>query len=618
MKKNKTSLKEKIVKTKENFIRLDKKLLANNAKHKDFGIFLLIFFPFFICAIAEINQGKSLTKFFNFVYYSPSIMIFNVLVAGMVLLVFLGLFKRGFWAVLAQSVLYFGLSTIELFKFNTNGNHLILTDMRLAKSAKSLTSFAYIKITPELCILAAIVLLYIWLVFWYHPVFKVKWQKRIAASVVLCLIMVVTVRTPVLSDPIYRVFGISTDRASNAFRQNEKFDNNSFLAFFIQTTTESYENKIEEPEVYDFEKTEDVVLDAGNTPAEDDFNAVTPNVIVIMSESYSDFREFENLEIPISDAYDGFDDVAQEGFSGKAVSPTFASFTVRTEFELNFGLPVRSINDPNMPQRLLEKEPQPTIARYYKEKLGYQAAYIHPFLNTFYSRSTKYPFFGFDRLVFRDEFDIPEDYFNLYISDKVVFDQAQLVLENNEKPTFIHCTTMQNHQPYNWDDEMTEFETYLTGIKESSEALRNLTDELKDFDEPTVVLFVGDHFPSMRGEDGIYEQLGINSENCASVYMQNYIIWANYDLDYSNIPDERVSMFYLPYIVLDTIGAPIDDYMKVIYDQIDENPIYSTGYDDTTEKNEVLDLITYDRILGDKWSYPGLEVADDAENDDGS
>jgi hypothetical protein len=427
--------------------------------------------------------------------------------------------------------------------------------------------------------------------------------------------MVIMVRTPALSDPIYRVFGISTERASNAFRQNEKFDNNSFLAFFIQTTTESYENEIKEPETYEFEPVEKIINDAGTTPTEDNFDNVTPNVIVIMSESYADFREFKGLEIPVADAYDGFDEVADEGFSGKTVSPTFASFTVRTEFELNFGLPVRGLNDPNMPQRLLKKEPQPTIARYYKEKLGYQAAYIHPFLNTFYSRSTKYPFFGFDRLVFRDEFDIPEDYFKLYISDKVVFDQAQIVLEDNENPTFIHCTTMQNHQPYNWDDEMTEFETYLTGIKESSNALRELTDELKEFDEPTVVLYVGDHFPSMRGENGIYEQLGINSENCASVYKQNYVIWANYDIDYSEIPDEQVSMFYLPYIVLDTIGAPMDNYMKAVYDQIDESPIYATGYDDTVERNSSLDLLTYDRILGEKWSYPGLETAEDAKND---
>jgi phosphoglycerol transferase MdoB-like AlkP superfamily enzyme len=612
------SLKEKSVKNiqkiKQKILKLDKKLTENNAKHKEFCIFLLIFFPIFICSIAEINQGKSLSKFFNFVYYNPSIMVFNVLIAGAVLIILLGIFKRGFWAILTESVLYFGLSTIELFKFNTNGNHLILTDMRLAKSAKSLTSFAYIKITPELCILAAIVIIYICVVFWYNPVYKVKWQKRLATSVILAAFMVIAVRTPFISDPIYRIFGISTERASNAFRQNEKFDNNSFLAFFVQTTSESYENEIEEPENYDFDYIEDIVLDAGYTNQKYKFETNPPNVVVVMSESYADFRELTD-ELPVPDAYDGFDEVASEGFLGQAALPTFASFTVRTEFELNFGMPVRSINDPNMPQRLLKKTPQPSVARYYKEKFGYQTAYIHPFLNTFYSRSTKYPFLAFDRLIFREEFDIPEDYFELYISDKVVFDQAKIVLEDNENPTFIHCTTMQNHQPYNWDPDMTEFQTYLTGIKETSNTLRNFTEELKNFDEPTVVLFVGDHFPSMRGEDGIYDQLGINSSNCAEVYKQNYIIWANYDLNFSEYPDERVSVFYLPYVVMDAIGAPMDNYMKVIYDQIDTSPIYSTGYDDTVERNEVLDLITYDRIMGEKWSYPGLADESSADSD---
>lgn len=47
--------------------------------------------------------------------------------------------------MLLESILYMALSITELFKYNTNGNHLIMTDMKLFRSVKSLTSFAYIQ-----------------------------------------------------------------------------------------------------------------------------------------------------------------------------------------------------------------------------------------------------------------------------------------------------------------------------------------------------------------------------------------------------------------------------------------------------------------------------------------
>lgn len=64
-------------------------------------------------------------------------------------------------------------------------------------------------------------------------------------------------------------------------------------------------------------------------------------------------------------------------------------------------------------------------------------------------------------------------------------------------------------------------------------------ERLSQIDEPTIVLFVGDHFPSLRGDDGIYSQLNITSENCSTLYEQRYILWNNYGLDTSSLPTER-------------------------------------------------------------------------------
>ena len=122
---------------------------------------LLLLYPLFIVCMAELNQDKYLSKLIIFIAEHPSIMLFNILIAGLIFLGALLLFRKGWLAMLLQSVLYMALSITELFKYNTNGNHLIMTDMKLFRSIKSLTSFAYIKITPRLIVYILIVLAFI-------------------------------------------------------------------------------------------------------------------------------------------------------------------------------------------------------------------------------------------------------------------------------------------------------------------------------------------------------------------------------------------------------------------------------------------------------------------------
>jgi phosphoglycerol transferase MdoB-like AlkP superfamily enzyme len=497
----------------------------------------------------------------------------------------------------------FLLSIVELFKFNTNGNHLILADMKLFKSVKSLTSFAYIKITPALIIYTLIVLAFAVAVFWFNPSVKGNFKKRSWKAAALIVPIAVVVATPAIGMPVYRAFGISTDESVNNFVENEKFIHNSFLAFFVQTSTENFFKGVKEPDDYSIDTMQDLVEP---DPVDTTGFKTKPNVLVIMSESYADFRKFESDEfaLPVQDAYDGFDTVASRGFKGKTIVPTFASFTVRTEFELNFGLPVRSIGDPNMPQRDLDETDQTTIPRYYKEILGYKTAYVHPFISTFYSRERLYPYFGFDELIFDEDFDVPvERAISTYISDETIYNELKYLVENTEEPIFIHTTTMQNHQPYDkGEDPSAELTNYLDEIKLSSNELLEFTEDLKEIDEPTVVLFVGDHFPSLRGDNSVYTQLGIDSTNCQEVYEQDYIVWANYDFDYSALTTDEVSTFYLPYTVLNAIHAPTNDYIDSMLKKMETLPIYSTCYDDSVGTDDFLDYITYDRIFGENYT----------------
>ena len=614
-------MKEKLIAVKERINSFNGRRNENSRKYKMTNLLLTVLFPVFIVCMAEINQAKKPAKFILFVAERPSVMLFNILIASLIFYGLMLLFKKGWIAAAIQSFIYMALSITELFKFNTNGNHLIMTDMKLVKSVKSLTSFAYIKITPVLIAYVLIVLIYLGAVFWFNPKMKLKITRRIVPALACIGACVSVVTIPAISKPVYSLFDLDTTAADNTFKLNEKFENNSFLAFFCQTAPENLANRLTEPENYN----DDTVAAMMNVNIDDaentSFENKKPNVIMIMSEAYADFRRFEDqLDLNIGDTYDGFDSVADQGYKGTAIVPTYASWTVRTEFELNFGLPVRSLNDPNMPQRLLLDRAQPTIASYYKS-WGYSTAYVHPFMGSFYSRQRVYANFGFDKLIFDEDFTVPINYYGTYIDDQTVFNQIEKLINETDEPLFLHTTTMQNHQPYdqgeNPEDEMGNYFQWISKTGTDFEAFIN---NLSDIDEPTIVFMIGDHYPSLKGENSVYDQLGMNGDNCSVLYEQPYILWSNYELDYSSIPEEKLSAFYMPYVIMDLIDAPKDSFIQAMDNKMDTLPIYSTNYDSSVGRDEELDILTYDRILGDIVSSNAIpeelrKTAEEAEND---
>lgn len=618
---DKNSMKEKLFsgfsKLRDKISRLNERRNLNSETYKATNLILTLMFPIFIVLIAEINQCKYPSKLVMFIVEKPTIFMFDIFISSIIFYTLYLLFRKGFWAVLVQGIVYFFLSTAELFKYGTNGNHLILTDMKLFRSAKSLTSFAYIKITPMLVTYALLLIVYIGACFWFNPKLKNSFKKRFIPIIVSFCSCVLVIGVPSVSNMVYAVFDVDTTKSDNAFLVNEKFKNNNFIAFFLQTFTENISNKLEQPQDYTEDTVDEILEDdtsSDSTSVQDNIdtiltssenNGIKPNIIQIMSESFADFRVFDELNLN-TDAYDKIDNIASQGYKGTAIVPTYASFTVKTEFELLFGLPVKSLNDPNMPQRMLLTREQPTMVQYYHH-YGYQTAYVHPFLSSFYSRSRIYSQFGFDTMIFQDDFTVPIEYLNDYITDDTVFRQIETLIEDTNEPLYVHTTTMQNHQPYtngeNPDDEITN---YLNNVRITGDALQSFIDYLSSIDEPTVVVFIGDHFPSMRGENNVYDLMGVTSENCQVMFEQNYIIWSNYDLDYSSMTNEKFSTFYMPYVIWDLIDAPKDSFIQSMLDKMKTLPIYSTSYDTTLPNDEDLDILTYDRILGDNVSGQDL------------
>lgn len=579
------------------FSAIQEKRTANAESRKMTNLLLTALFPVFIVCLTELTQMKSTSKLVLFIVNSPLVMLFNLIAVSMIYAVLLCAFKRTWIAALIEGVTLETLSVVELFKYGANGNHLILTDMRLAKNVKSLTSFSYIKITPMLVICVLLLFAYVIAMFWFNHKINLKPSPRVITSLACAGFCVSVIALPAFGTKVFTVFDIDASESYNVFKINEKFEHNGFLSFLVQTTAESLSNKVKEPEDYTPAAINSLL--PGHKSGSENFSK--PNVIVVMSEAFADFRKLDGFNLE-TDAYDTFDELTEKYGGGRLVVPTLGSYTVRTEFELIFGLPVKSLKDPAMPQRMLLDREQPTLAQYFKE-YDYSTYYIHSFLRTFYSRERVYANFGFDKLIFEDDFTVPVDYYNAYIDDSVIFNQIEQLVKDSDKPVYVHTTTMQNHQPYNQFEQYdSQLEEYLAGVEHTTDSLQKMLEYFDSCGEPTVVLFVGDHFPSFKTEDSIYEQLGINSENCSILYEQSYLLYSNYTLDENAIPDEEFSAFYAPYILLDAIDAPGDSFTDAMLAKLDALPLYSSHYNPAQQPDEELDMLTYDRVLGEKCS----------------
>ena len=60
-----------------------------------------------------------------------------------------------------------------------------------------------------------------------------------------------------------------------------------------------------------------------------------------------------------------------------------------------------------------------------------------------------------------------------------------------------------------------------------------------------------------------------------------------------------ISGLQIPLICIDDKISKVNDNLKKMNEYLEELPVYSTNYDDSAEHNQELDMLTYDRVIGD-------------------
>ena len=116
-----------------------------------------------------------------------------------------------------------------------------------------------------------------------------------------------------------------------------------------------------------------------------------------------------------------------------------------------------------------------------------------------------------------------------YVSDQSVFDELYAELEAADRPIFAYGLTMANHIAI-FDKKFgentievldangehnTEMETYAEGLKQTDLALKEFITKIENYDEPTLVIFFGDHLINFQSD--IHEQHGYICFACQTV-----------------------------------------------------------------------------------------------------
>ncbi len=414
--------------------------------------------------------------------------------------------------------------------------------------------------------------------------------------------------------------------------QNENYASNGFVLGFISNLDTTV---MEKPKNYSKENMLQIANDikkqySGNigSPKKKE----KPNIIFVMSESFWDPTKATNLsfsEDPVPNLHHYIENFP----GGQTISPTFGGNTANVEFEALTSYSMSLLKPGSIPyqQVITNKKEIPSIPTALKKE-GYYTSAIHSFGRTFFKRDDVYKVLGFDKFNAADTMenvDVDGD----YISDLAMSKEIIAELEKQKQPTFIHAVTMQNHFPFTEgrfgenlieisglenEESKGELETYTEGLRRSDEALQYLIEQLDNLDRPTLLVFFGDHLPSLGTNKSFYKENGyITNEKTPSerlaMAQTPLLMYANFDMPNDNLG--VVSPIYFSNLIFDYAGlnkSLFYQFLSAFYKEIpvlrDELKVDKNGEvinDLTKKQKEMLEqykMLQYDLLVGNQYS----------------
>ena len=383
------------------------------------------------------------------------------------------------------------------------------------------------------------------------------------------------------------IFGLS-------WNYNENVNDEGYLAYFFSNMhatsgvkVEGYSPKVAREAVKE-------VLDSPDNIMKDYKDGVRyPTILVIQNETFADLSVLADIKTdkPVMPYIKSLKKNTIKGYVNMSVT---GGPTANTEFEFLTRSSMAYMPTGSVPYTQYLKQNVPSVVEVLKnQKKPYKTTAFHPYYSSGYNRKSVYQYIGFEDAVFYEEFNDKELLRGL-ITDRNDYKDLIAMYEKNKKankdqPQFFFNVTMQNHGGFSNNKvhfeepvRITNFkavqalDNYVSLMRTSDTALKDLIGYFKKVDEPVIILFYGDHQPSFS--DDATKQLNEHSlyksdnDKRLSKFVVPYFIWANYDIpEYDGMHDggltgeyNTVSVNYLASILLKYSGVELSDYDKYL------------------------------------------------------
>lgn len=357
-------------------------------------------------------------------------------------------------------------------------------------------------------------------------------------------------------------------------------------------------------------------------------NNVKPNVIIIMNESFTDPNKIKDVWYSIN-PLENITKLKEEDKNcivGTLITPVDGGGTSLPEFEVLTGMTSYYLQKQVFPYTSYINKDMNSVVRTYLNN-GYETIGIHTFRGNFYNRNKVYKYLGFNKTVFQEDIENPEIKGG-YISDNEFANQIIKAFKETKQSKFIFGVTMQNHmhyvnKAYNESEleieissdtlterQKKELRNYVQGVYDGDKMYEKIVEYLKTIEEPTILMMFGDHRPSLSSK----EILESSVESIVDRYSTPYIIWANYDIDYSEELSEYMSPGNLSLAIMKLAKIEIPWYFQefrklyeeypAINNQLTINKDYKVVNPEYIEKDDIIkkcEILQYDLLIKKKY-----------------
>lgn len=573
-------------------------------------------------------QPGALTQTLRSFWNDKLLFLLNGFPIAVLVLLFWAVFGNPFYGASLTALLCNLLSYANLIKTECRNDPLIPGDVLLIREATN--AVGEYSLDMHWGILALIVLFSVVLLLLgqFSRCAKPKWFWRVGCAVLVIAAFVWSMATVYPSTSIYDNRGNMEDKANVPL----VFERCGFPYCFLH----NYQlYPVAKPDGYSEQEAEQWAQEGMEYSQPN----VQPNVIFVMCEAFSDLSEEDAFAYtPENDPLADYKAVASsaQALSGHIVVSNFGAGTANTEFDILTGIQTNMLTGSTTSAFRVVHRNLNSLPRAYA-RAGYNTYFMHPGYDWFYNRESVYSFLGISDQTYNDAFT-EADKKGIMISDEAFLRRLTADIDERiqqDAPLFVYSVTIQNHQAYPYSkygfrpdpapvnvqltDEQTEtLAVYMEGVRDSSRMLRELTEYLDSLEEPTLLVFFGDHRPALLNNQEVYRALGIqfeeegSAESVLSTYKTPFLLYANRayadSCDFSALAlPESISSNYLGAAVYELTGMTgTDPYFDTLESVRRALPIISHGYYTLADGSTVSTLpddlqALYEKL--DKWKY---------------